>query len=60
AKGFEIKLPQNLSNKELIKLIKQTEKQMKAHVAELEFEKAAICRDELKILKDLLLKDGEL
>ncbi len=57
-KGFEIKIPRELSNKDLIKLIKQTEKQMKSHVAELAFEKAALCRDELKVLKELLLKDG--
>lgn len=56
--GFEIKVPQQLSNKELLKLIKQTEKQMKTHITELAFEQAAICRDKLKVLKDLLLKDG--
>jgi protein-arginine kinase activator protein McsA len=32
---------------------------MKLHVINLEFEKAAICRDELKILKDLLFKGIE-
>ena len=57
---FEIKLPKNMSNKEILKTIKQTEKQMKAHVENLEFEKAAICRDEIKLLKELLLKDGVL
>jgi len=55
---FEVKLPKHLSDKELTKLIKQTEKQMKLHVANLEFEKAAICRDELKVLKDLLFKES--
>ena len=57
-KHFEIKLPKELTNKDLLKLIKQTEKKMKEHVSELEFEKAALCRDELKVLKELLLKDG--
>ena len=55
---FEIKLPKNMSDKEILKTIKQTEKQMKIHVENLEFEKAAICRDEIKLLKELLLKDG--
>ncbi|MBP9742982.1 MAG: excinuclease ABC subunit UvrB [Burkholderiales bacterium] len=55
---FEIKLPNQLTNKELTKLIKQSEKKMKQHVANLEFEEAAKCRDELKILKELLFKDG--
>jgi excinuclease ABC subunit B len=54
---LEIKLPKHLSDKELTKLIKQTEKQMKLHVINLEFEKAAKCRDELKILKELLFKE---
>ncbi len=54
---LEVKLPKNLSDKELAKLIKQTEKQMKLHVSNLEFEKAAKCRDELKILKELLFKE---
>ena len=54
---LEIKLPKHLSDKELAKLIKQTEKQMKLHVINLEFEKAAKCRDELKILKELLFKE---
>ena len=58
-KHFEVSLPKNLSDKELTKLIKQTEKQMKLHVINLEFEKAAICRDELKVLKDLLFKGIE-
>lgn len=55
--GYELKIPDHLTNKELTKLIKQTEKQMKEHVVNLEFEKAAICRDELKALRDLLFKD---
>ncbi len=54
---LEIKLPKHLSDKELAKLIKQTEKQMKLHVINLEFEKAAKCRDELKMLKELLFKE---
>jgi excinuclease ABC subunit B len=54
---LEIKLPKHLSDKELAKLIKQTEKQMKLHVINLEFEQAAKCRDELKILKELLFKE---
>ncbi|HMT01895.1 MAG TPA: excinuclease ABC subunit UvrB [Burkholderiales bacterium] len=58
-KHFEVSLPKNLSDKELTKLIKQTEKQMKLHVINLEFEKAAICRDELKVLKNLLFKGIE-
>lgn len=55
--GYEIKIPQHLTNKELTKLIKQTEKQMKVHVVNLEFEKAAVCRDELKALTEILFKD---
>ena len=54
---LEVKLPKHLSDKDLTKLIKQTEKQMKIHVINLEFEKAAKCRDELKILKELLFKE---
>ncbi len=54
---LEVKLPKHLSDKELAKLIKQTERQMKLHVINLEFEKAAKCRDELKILKELLFKE---
>lgn len=57
-KKFEIKLPKHLSDKELTKLIKQSEKQMKLHVINLEFEKAAKCRDELKVLKQLLFQEG--
>lgn len=55
-KKFEVALPKHLSEKELTKLIKQTEKKMKAHVINLEFEKAAICRDELKALKQILFE----
>ena len=55
-KKFEVKLPKHLSDKELTKLIKQCEKQMKLHVINLEFEQAAKCRDELKVLKELMLK----
>ena len=55
---LEVKLPKHLSDKDLTKLINQTEKQMKLHVINLEFEKAANCRDELKILKELLFKEG--
>lgn len=53
-KKFEVKLPEHLSTVELTKLIKQVEKKMKQHVANLEFEQAAACRDELKILKEAL------
>lgn len=57
AKGeFEIKLPENLSEKELTKLIKQVEKRMKEHALNLEYEDAAKCRDELKLLRDLMFK----
>ncbi|HLX53383.1 MAG TPA: helicase-related protein, partial [Aquella sp.] len=55
-KKYEVKLPEHLSDKELTKLVKQVEKKMKSHVANLEFEQAALCRDELKMLKELLLK----
>lgn len=55
---YEVKLPKHLTDKELTKLVKQTEKQMKLHVANLEFEKAAKCRDELKVLKELLFKEN--
>lgn len=57
-KNYSVKLPEHLTDKELTKLIKQTEKQMKLHVANLEFEKAAKCRDELKSLKELLFKEN--
>ncbi|MDQ5921792.1 MAG: excinuclease subunit, partial [Pseudomonadota bacterium] len=56
SKKFEIKLPDHLSDKELTKLIKQVEKKMRTHVANLEFEEAAKCRDELKALKELLFR----
>ena len=55
-KNYEVKLPEHLSDKGLAKLIKQVEKKMKLHVSNLEFEKAALCRDELKALKELLLR----
>ena len=54
---FEVKLPEHLTDKDVTKLIKQTEKQMKLHVSNLEFEMAAKCRDELKMLKTLLFTD---
>ena len=54
AKQYEVKLPKHLTDKDLTRLIKQADKQMKLHVSNLEFEKAAICRDEIKSLKDLL------
>jgi len=57
-KAYEIKLPEHLTDKDLTKLIKQTEKQMKLHVSNLEFEKAAKCRDELKVLKELFFKEN--
>ena len=56
AAHFEVKLPEHLSDKELAKLIKKCEKAMKLHVAHLEIEQAAKCRDELKILKEMLLR----
>lgn len=58
AEKLEVKLPEHLSDKELTKLIKQCEKQMKQHVANLEFELAAKRRDELKILKEMLFRGG--
>jgi excinuclease ABC subunit B len=57
-KKYEIKLPKHLSEKELTKLIKQVEKRMKEHVVNLEFEEAAVCRDELKMLKEVLFREG--
>ncbi len=54
---FEIKLPKDLSDKELTKLVKQVEKRMKEHSMNLEFEEAAKCRDELQVLKELLFKN---
>lgn len=56
AKEISIKIPSKLNEKEITKLIKQTEKQMKLHVSNLEFELAAKCRDELKALKEMLFK----
>ncbi len=58
AKELPIKLPEHLSDKDLAKLIKQCEKKMKLHVANLEFEMAAKCRDELKALKEILFREG--
>jgi excinuclease ABC subunit B len=55
-KKYEVSLPEHLSDKELTKLIKQVEKKMKMHVVNLEFEQAALCRDELKALKEILLR----
>ncbi len=54
----EIKLPEHLNSNEIPKLIKEIEKRMKQHATNLEFESAAKCRDEIKLLKELLLKDG--
>jgi excinuclease ABC subunit B len=54
---YEVKIPKNLTHKELNKLIKTTEKKMKEHAFKLEFELAAKCREELKLLRNLLLKD---
>lgn len=54
---FEIKLPKDLNDKELTKLVKKVEKRMKEHSMNLEFEEAAKCRDELKVLKELLFKN---
>ena len=54
---FEIKLPENMSEKDLTKLIKQVEKRMKEHALNLEYEAAAKCRDELKLLRDLMFKN---
>jgi excinuclease ABC subunit B len=54
---FAMKLPEHLSEKEITKLIKQLEKKMKQHALNLEYEDAAKCRDELKVLKDLLFKN---
>ena len=55
---YEITLPKHLGEKELAKLIKQLEKQMKLHATNLEYEKAAKCRDELKAMRELLFKDN--
>ncbi len=55
---YEVKLPEHLGEKELTKLIKQLEKQMKLHATNLEYEKAAKCRDELKTMRELLFKEG--
>ena len=57
ADKFEVKLPEHLSEKELTKLIKQVEKRMKDHAMNLEYEAAAKCRDELKVLRDLMFKN---
>jgi len=57
-KHFTVPLPQEMSNKQIEKAIKECEKRMKIHVSRLEFEQAATCRDEIKLLKELLLKDG--
>lgn len=56
--NFEIKLPEHLTDKEVTKLIKKVEKQMKLHVTNLEFEMAAKCRDELKMLRALLFQEN--
>lgn len=54
---FEVQIPEHLSEKELTKLIKQVEKRMKEHALNLEYEQAAKCRDELKLLRDLMFKN---
>ena len=46
-----------MSEKDLTKLIKQVEKRMKEHALNLEYEAAAKCRDELKLLRDLMFKN---
>ena len=43
-----------MSDKEITKLIKQTEKRMREHALNLEYEDAAQCRDELLKLKALM------
>lgn len=55
---FKIRLPEHLTDKELTQAIKKVEKQMKLHVTNLEFEDAAKCRDELKMLRELLFKEN--
>jgi excinuclease ABC subunit B len=45
-----------LTDKELTKLIKQTEKRMREHALNLEYEDAARCRDELLKLKEVMFK----
>lgn len=57
---YEVKLPKHLNTNELNKMIKKVEKQMRNHAINLEFEQAAKCRDELKMLKQLLIGDGAL
>lgn len=57
AKHFEVAIPSELNEKELTKLLKQTEKRMKEHALNLEYEAAAKCRDELKLLRDLMFKN---
>jgi excinuclease ABC subunit B len=54
---FEVKLPSELNEKELTKLIKQVEKRMKEHAINLEYEEAAKCRDELKMLRELMFNN---
>jgi excinuclease ABC subunit B len=51
---LHLKVPENLSDLQIAKLIKQLEKSMKTHVNNLEFELAAKCRDKIKQLKQLL------
>ncbi len=54
---FEVQIPEEMNEKNLTKLIKQVEKKMKEHALNLEYEQAAKCRDELKILRDLMFKN---
>ncbi|MCX8514810.1 MAG: excinuclease ABC subunit UvrB [Burkholderiales bacterium] len=51
---LHLKVPENLSDIQVAKLIKQLEKTMKTYVSNLEFELAAKCRDKIKQLKQLL------
>ena len=51
-----MKDPESMSKKELEKLIKQVEKQMKAAAAELNFEQAAELRDKMMELRQNLLE----
>lgn len=58
AKDSKFNLPQHLSDVSISKLIKQLDKKMRQHVALLEFEQAALCRDEIKALTQLLFKES--
>ncbi len=55
AEGVDLQLSPDMPHRELENLIKELEKQMKQSAADLEFEKAALLRDQVFELRELLV-----